>query len=174
MFRVIWYMLCDLVALSFDGCIAWLLAVIFSEFYRQHSFGFRTFRTITLWFSLTLKSSTSFGEYSISGTTYTKLSQNRRNPRPTGQPLRQLVVQLLGDGPEHKTKQRPNVLHKCHKSRPKGEHQVQLGPLSVTNKSTITRTDLRSNTWPLINMTEQRRAEMCQSQANRPRWGRPA
>ena len=46
--------------------------------------------------------------------------------------------------------------------------------ISVTNHSTKTQTDLRSITRPWINVTRQRRAEMCQSQADRPRWGRPA
>ena len=77
-------------------------------------------------------SSMSFGAYMISGTIYTKLSQNGRNPRPAGLPLCNLVVQLLGDGPEHKIKQRISVKNKYHKLRSKGIHQVRMGPLSVT------------------------------------------
>jgi hypothetical protein len=63
------------------------LAVDFDDFYRQHSFGFHTFGTILLWFSLTLTSSISFGEYLNSGATYMKLSQNGENPRPAGRPM---------------------------------------------------------------------------------------
>ena len=61
-----------------------VLVVDFDEFYRQHSFGFHTFRTIIPWFSLTLMSSMSFGAFMISGTKHTKLSQNGRNPRSAG------------------------------------------------------------------------------------------
>ena len=61
-----------------------VLAVIFSDFYRQHPFGFQALRTTMHQISLTLMSSTSFGACMISGTKHTKLSQNGRNPRPTG------------------------------------------------------------------------------------------
>ena len=105
----------------------------------------------------------------ISGTKHTKLSQNGRNPRPAGLPLCNLIVQPLGDGPEHKMKQISSALHKCHKLRLKGVHQVQLGPLSVTRRSIRTQTDLRTNVQHVINMTEQRTAEANQSQADRPR-----
>ena len=81
----------------------------------------------------------------------------------------QLDVQLLRDGPEHRIKQRTSVMHKCHQFRPKGVHQVQLGPLLVTSKSIKTQTNLRRNVQLMINVTEQRRAEMCQSWADRPR-----
>ena len=145
------------------------MAVVFSEFYRQHSFGFHNFRTIIYQFSLTLTSSTSFGDYLISGTKHTKLSQNGRNPRPAGLPLCNLVVQILRDGPEHKIKQRSSALHKYHELRPKGMHQVQLGPLSVTRQTIETQTDLRKNVQHVINMTEQRMAEASQSQASQPR-----
>ena len=47
-------------------------------------------------------------------------------------------------------------------------NQVYSGPQSVTNHSTKARTDLRSITRPWINVTQQRRAETCQSQAGRP------
>ena len=104
-----------------------VLAVIFSDFYRQYSFGFHAFRTIIHQFSLTLMSSTSFGDYLISGTKHTKLSQNGRNPRPAGLPLCNFIVQLLGDGPKHKIKQISSARHKCYELRPKGVHQVQLG-----------------------------------------------
>ena len=74
-------------------------------------------------------------------------------------PTWELVEQLLGDGPEHKIKKRTCGLHKCHKLRPKGVHQVQLGPLLVTSKSIKTQTDLRRNVQHVINMIEQRTAE---------------
>jgi len=140
-----------------------VLAVIFSDFYRQYSFGFHAFRTIIHQFSLTLMSSTSFGDYLISGTKHTKLSQNGRNPRPAGLPLCNFIMQLLGDGPEHKIKQRINVKHKHHKLRSKDIHQVQMGPHSVTNYSTKTQTDLRRNIQHVVNMTKQRTSEASQS-----------
>jgi len=145
------------------------LAVIFSDFYRQHSFEFQALRTIIHQFSLTLMSSTSFGDYLISGTKHTKLSQNGRNPRPAGLPLCNFIMQLLGDGPEHKIKQISSALHKCYELRPKGVHQVCLGPHSVTNHSTKIQTDLRANIQHMTNMTEQWTAEASQSQAGRPR-----
>jgi len=151
-----------------------VLAVVFSEFYSQHSFGFHTFRTIIPRFSLTLTSSTSFGDYLISETKHTKLSQNGKNSRLAGLPLCNLIVQILGDGPGHKIKTRSSALHKYHKSRSKGMHQVQLGPFSVTRQSIETQTDLRINVQHVINMTKQRTIEVSQSQAGRPRWGRPA
>ena len=71
----------------------------------------------------------------------------------------QLVVQLLGDDFEHKIKQRTSVLHKCHKLRLKGIHQVRMGPPSVTSQPIKTQTDLRRNVQHVINMIEQRTAE---------------
>ena len=88
-----------------------VLAVIFDEVYRQHSFGFHTFRTVIIQFSLTLTSSTRFGEYLNSGTTYTKMSQTGRIPRPAGlgqagrpPPPRNVILQLCTYGPKHKIK----------------------------------------------------------------------
>jgi hypothetical protein len=83
---------CLILRICFDSfCSGWaksrcggVLAVVFSDFYRQHSFGFHTFRTVIHQFSLTLMSSTSFGALVISGTKHAKLSQNGRNPRPAG------------------------------------------------------------------------------------------
>ena len=146
-----------------------MLAVIFSDFYRQNSFGFQALGTKMHQFSLTLMSSTSFGDYLISGTQHTNLSQNGRKPRPAGLPLYHFIVQLLGSGPEHIIKQISSVRHKYNQSRSKGMHQVYSGPQSVTNHSTKGRTDLRSITRPWINVTRQRRTETCQSQADRPR-----
>ena len=123
----------------------YVLAVVFSDFYRQHSFEFQFLMTIIHQFSLTLMSSTSFGDYLTSRTQHTKLSQNGRNHRPAGLPLCKSTVQLLGDGPEHDVKQRPSARHKNNPLRPKGMYQVHLGPQSVTNHSTKTRTDLRTN-----------------------------
>ena len=105
----------------------------------------------------------------ISGTKHTKLSQNGRNPRPAGLPLCNLIVLLLGDGPEHKIKRRISVKHKHHKLKLKGIHQVRMGPLSVTNYTTKTQTDSRRNIQHVVNMTEQRTTEASQSQAGQPR-----
>jgi len=118
--------------------------------------------------SLTLMSSTSFDDYLILGTQHMNLSQNGRNPRPVCLPLCKSIVQLLGDGPEQDIKQRPSARHKNNPLRPKGMYQVHLGPQLVTNHSTKTRTDLRTNVQHVINMTEQRTAEASQSQAGRP------
>jgi hypothetical protein len=79
------------------------------------------------------------------------------------------TVQLLRDGPEHDIKQRPSARHKNNPLRPKGMYQVHLGPQSVTNHSTKTQTNLRTNVKHVINMTEQRTAETSQSQAGWPR-----
>jgi len=146
-----------------------LLAVVFDEFYHQHSFIFHTFRTVILLNSQTLTSSTRFGEYLNSGTTYTKMSQTGRIPRPAGlgqagrpPPPRNVILQLCTYGPKHKIKPIEEFSHKNHKLRPKGLNQVKSGPFAVTNKSTKTQTDLRSNIQPSINVTEQWRDEMCQ------------
>ena len=110
-------------------------------------------------------SSTSFGDYLISGTQHTNLSQNWRKPRPAGLPLYHFIVQLLGCGPEHIIKKISSVRHKYNQSRSKGMHQVYSGPQSVTNHSTKARTDLRSIARPWINVTRQQRTETCQSQS---------
>ena len=150
-------------------CPKCLLAVVFSDFYHQHSFGFQALRTIMHQISLTLMSSTSFGTLVILGTKHTKLSQNGRNPRPAGLPLCHFIVQLLGDGPEQDIKQRSSVQHKYNQLRLKGMYQAYSGSQSVTNHSTKARTDLRIITRPWINMTWKQRTETCQSQADRPR-----
>ena len=142
-------------------CPRYLLAVIFSDFYRQHSFGFQALRTIMHHFSLTLMSSTSFGDYLILGTQHTNLRQTRRNPRPAGlgQAGWPTPVKIHRATPEHDIKQRPSDRHKNNPLRPKGMYQVHLGPQLVTNHSTKTRTDLRTNVQHVINMTEQQTAE---------------
>jgi len=152
----------------------YVLAVVFSDFYRQHSFGFQALRTKMHQISLTLMSSMSFGVYLISGTQCANLGQNGIKPRPAGLPLRQFIVWLLGDGPEQDINQRSSIQHDYNQSRSKGMNQVYSGPQSVTNHSTVARIDLRSVTSSWINVTRQWRAKMCQSQADRPRWGRPA
>ena len=103
----------------------------------------------------------------ISGTKHTKLSQNGRNPMPASLPLCNFIVQLLRDGPEHKIKQISSARNQCYELRPKAIYQVHLGPHSVTNHSTKTQTDLRTNVQHVTNMTEQRTAEASQSQADR-------
>ena len=59
---------------------------------------------LSCYFSLTLTSSMSFGEYLNPGTTCTKLNRNGVNPRPAGLPLQHIVVQLCGTWLEHKIK----------------------------------------------------------------------
>ena len=88
-----------------------VLVVDFDDFYRQHSFGFHAFGIILLWFSLTLTSCISFGEYLNSGATLTKLSQNGKNPRPAGlcqagrpTTLRFDLAAVWGHDPEPKNK----------------------------------------------------------------------
>jgi len=74
--------------------------------------------------------------------------------RPAYNPLK-LVMQLLSDGPELKIKQRTCGLHKWHKLRLKGLHQVQLGPPAVPNKKYRTRPDLWDNMQPTPNKSKQ-------------------
>ena len=138
-----------------------VLAVIFSDFYRQHSFGFQALRTIMHQISLTLMSSTSFGDYLVSGTEHTNLNQNGRKPRPAGLHLCHFIMWLLRDGPEQDIKQRSSVQYDYNQSRSKGMNQVYSGPQSVTNYLTKTQSDLSSNTRPWINGTRQQRAETC-------------
>ena len=63
---------------------------------------------------------------------------------------------------------------RIHKSRPKGLNQVELGPNPMTTQRFRTQTNLRSNVDPESNVSERRRPEPSQSQADRPRRGRPA
>ena len=63
---------------------------------------------------------------------------------------------------------------RIHKSRPKGLNQVNLGPTPMTTQRFRTQTNLRSNVDPVSNVPERRRPEPSQSQADRPRRGRPA
>ena len=85
---------------------------------------------------------------------------NGRIPRLAALPLWNLIVQLHKNGPEHKVKQECVVPYKHHKLRPKGVHQVQLGPPAVTNQRIRTQTDLRGNVQPSINVSEQWTAEV--------------
>ena len=63
---------------------------------------------------------------------------------------------------------------RIHKLRSKGLSQVKLGPISMTTQRFRTQTNLRSNVDPVSNVPERRRPEPSQSQADRPRRGRPA
>ena len=63
---------------------------------------------------------------------------------------------------------------RIHKLRLKGLSQVKLGPISMTTQRFRTQTNLRSNVDPVSNVPERRRPEPRQSQAGRPRRGRPA
>ena len=63
---------------------------------------------------------------------------------------------------------------RIHKLRSKGLSQVKLGPISMTTQRFRTQTNLRSNVDPESNVSERRRPEPSQSQADRPRRGRPA
>ena len=92
------------------------------------------------------------------------MSQNGRIHKPVGLPLWNLIIQLHKNGPEHKVKQECVVPYKHHKLRPKGVHQVQLGPPAVTNQRIRNQTDLRDNIQPSINLSKQRMAEASQSQ----------
>ena len=66
------------------------------------------------------------------------------------------------------------VSHKRHKLRPKGLHQVQLGPPAMTNQRVKTQTDLRSKRQALIGTSVERRDEGGQPQAGPPRPARPS
>ena len=87
------------------------------------------------------------------------MSQNGRIHKPVGLPLWNLIIQLHKNGPEHKVKQECVVPYKHHKLRPKGVHQVQLGPPAVTNQRIRNQTDLRDNIQPSTNVSKQRMAE---------------
>ena len=52
--------------------------------------------------------------------------------------------------------------------RLEGLNQVKLGPATVTNQRVKAQTNLRSDVQLVINVTEQQRLEMSQSQADRP------
>jgi len=66
------------------------------------------------------------------------------------------------------------VPSKIHKQRPKGLSNGRLGPLSVSKCSFKTQTALSKNVQPLIDASVKRRAERSQTQAGRPKGGRPA
>ena len=53
--------------------------------------------------------------------------------------------------------------------RLEGLNQVKLGPATVTNQRVKAQTNVRSDVQLVINVTEQRRLETSQSQADRPR-----
>ena len=109
-----------------------VLAVDFDDFYRQHSFGFHTFRTIILQFLLTLTSSTSFGDYLKPGSTCAKLGQKGVNPRPAGLPLPHFAMRLRGELLEPKVESYQDGFGKIHKIKPKGLNQAKLRSNLVT------------------------------------------
>ena len=80
----------------------------------------------------------------------------------------------MNHGPEHIIKSAQMGFRKIHKSRPKGLNQVKLGPNPMITQRFRTQTNLRSNVDPESNVSERRRPEPSQSQADRPRRGRPA
>ena len=63
---------------------------------------------------------------------------------------------------------------RIHKSRPKCLNQVELGPNPMTTQRFRTQTDLRSSVHLQNDVPEQQKPEPSQSQADRPRRGRPA
>ena len=69
--------------------------------------------------------------------------------------------------------------HQCgsgriHKSRPKGLNQVELSPNPMTTQRFRTQLNLRSNVGLESNVPEKQKPKPSQSQAGRPRRGRPA
>ena len=105
-----------------------------------------------------------------------KMSQNGENPGPAGlgQAGRPTSVKFHHEALwflvlSTRTSQPKGVLCTNHKSRPKGLNQVKLGPIPGTNQRVKTQTDLRNNVQLVTNVTEQRRPETSQTQANRPR-----
>ena len=116
-----------------------------------------------------------------SGATLTKLSQNGKNPKPAdlGQADRPTTVRfdlavvwfmILST----KTSQLKGGSSKIHKLRSKGLNQVKMGSILITNQRIKTQPDLRSSVHLVNNVPERKRAKPCQSQADRPRRGRPA
>ena len=116
-----------------------------------------------------------------SGATYTKLSQNGKNPRPAGLGQADRPTTLRFDLAavwfmilSLRTSQHKGGSGKIHKLRSKGLNQVKMGSIPITNQRIETQTDLSSNVDPVNNVLERRRPEPSQSQADRPRRGRPA
>ena len=83
-------------------------------------------------------------------------------------------MQLHGGWLEPKIKSHQCGLGKFHKSRPKGLNQVELSPNPITTRRIRTQLNLRSNMGTMRNVPERWRPEPSQSQAGRPRRGRPA
>jgi len=148
-------------------------AVDFDDFYRQHSFGFHSFRTMLLYFSLTLTSSMSFGECLSPGATCTKMSQNGVNPRLAGlgqagrpTPATFCRATLWNMVLSTRSSSHKYGSGRIHKSRPKCLNQVELGPNPVTTRRIRTHLNLRSNMGLVSNVPERRRPEPSQSQAD--------
>ena len=116
----------------------------------------------------------SFGDYLNPGAAYTKMNQIGVIPRPAGLPLQHFIVQLCGGWLEPKIKSHQRDFGKFHKTRPRGLNQVELSPNPTTTQRIRTQVDLRSNVGLDSNMPEQQKPEPSQSQAGRPRRGRPA
>ena len=98
------------------------------------------------------------------GATCTKMSQNGLNPR------RNFVEHGLS--PRSRSYQCGSS--RIHKSRPKGLNQVKLSPNPKTTRRFRTKLNLRSNMGLESNVPERRKPKPSQSQAGRPRRGRPA
>ena len=116
----------------------------------------------------------SFGDYLNPGVAYTKMSQIGVIPRPAGLPLPHFAMRLHGELHEPKVRSYQDGFCKFHKSRPKGMNQVRLIPNPVITRRIRVQFNLRSNMGQVINKLVQHEAEPSQSQADRPRRGRPA
>ena len=96
------------------------------------------------------------------GATYTKLSQNRVNPRPAGLaglPLQHFVMKLHGGWLEPKIMSHQCGFGKFHKTRPKGLNQVELSPNPTTTRRIRTQLDLRRNMGFESNVPEKQEPE---------------
>jgi len=116
-----------------------------------------------------------------SGATYTKWSQIVENPRPAGlgqagrpTTMRFDITAVWFMILSPRTSQLKGGSGKIHKLRSKGLNQVKMGSIPITNQRIETQTGLSSNVDPVNNVLERQRPEPSQSQADRPRRGRPA
>ena len=116
-----------------------------------------------------------------SGATYTKWSQIVENPRPAGLGQADRPTTMRFDITavwfmilSPRTSQLKGGSGKIHKLRSKGLNQVKMGSIPRTNQRIETQTRLSSNVDPMNNVLERQRPEPSQSQADRPRRGRPA
>ena len=79
-----------------------------------------------------------------------------------------LSCRFVNHGPEHIIKPTQGCFMQKSQVKTERLEPSQVGPNSMINQRIKTRTDLRSNVQLIINVTEQRRPETCQSQAGRP------